>query len=48
MKELLKNKFMILLLVVSVGITYVSSMEQKKMEEDSPKSQVDYITMNVK
>ncbi len=48
MKELLKNKLVIGFLAFIVAFTYMSSMSQRKMEEDVMKSEREYVAMNVK
>ena len=45
MKELLKNKIMIGLLVFVIGVTYINTKELKKYEE---KIKTDDIVMNIK
>ena len=45
MKELLKNKIMIGLLIFVIGVTYINTIELKKYEE---KIKTDDIVMNIK
>lgn len=48
MKELLKSKIMIGFIVFILGITYIDSINVKKMEEDTKVSTDNLISMNIK
>lgn len=47
MKELLKNKLMIGCFIFILAFTYVSATNQQKMEEDSRRTEQQYVAMNV-
>lgn len=48
MRELFKNKLMIGFMIFVVTFTYITAMNQKKMEEESLNAEKQYIAMNVK
>ena len=47
MKELLKNKLMIGCFIFILAFTYVSATNKQKMEEDSRRTEQQYVAMNV-
>lgn len=48
MKELLKNKVIIIFSLFILSITYIDTTNNKKMEESNMENQQKYIVMNVK
>jgi hypothetical protein len=48
MKELLKSKIMIGFIIFVLGITYIDSVNVKKMEEDTKVAHDNLIVMNIK
>lgn len=48
MKELLRSKIMIGFIIFILGITYIDSINVKKMEEDNKAASDNLISMNIK
>lgn len=48
MKELLKSKIMIGFIIFVLGITYIDSINVKKMEENTKIANDNLISMNIK
>ena len=46
MKEMLKSKVMVLFIVMVLGVTYTSSLQTQKLEEENLKEYRDLIVMN--
>lgn len=47
MKEILKSKVMVGFIVFVLGITYIDSMNVKRLEQETPKDNKDLIVMNM-
>ena len=48
MKEIIKNKTMLLFAAFIIGITYFHAVNSKKMEENNNTEEKQYIAINIK